>query len=243
MAEVINWKSSSLLNYYSKRGYPVGWEDFFTRSGVQLILKKISEALEKEDDIRPPLQDVFKIFDCLPPSKIRIVILGQDPYPDDSGNGIAFMVRDQRKINHSLNRIYALVESAGFKCVKNGSLMNWVNQGIFLLNTALTVRFGEPNSHHKLWEDFTLTVVSYIISHQNEDKTKSNKIFFCLGNDAKNVMTNRKIHIGYNRLISMSHPAARNDITIHKDKLHEINKVLATFPPPTITTPIDWSLN
>jgi len=124
---------------------------------------RIKEMRFNGTTIYPMSFDVFKAFDLCPPWNIKVVILGQDPYHDGSATGLAFSVRDSAKHPKSLTNIFrALKIDSGIEN-KSGDLSYWAIQGVFLLNTILTVEKGKPLSHKNLgWETFTDEVVRIV---------------------------------------------------------------------------------
>jgi uracil-DNA glycosylase len=128
--------------------------------------------LEKEymtKNIFPPKENVFEIFNKLDYQNIKVVILGQDPYHKKGQcHGPAFSVLPGVKIPPSLRNIYKELEAEYMKPIeKDGYLNSWVEQGVFLLNSVLTVEEGKANSHqNKGWEKFTDHVIK-LISQRN----------------------------------------------------------------------------
>lgn len=149
------------LEKYVREGN-ISW-DFFRKDELLSILKSISESLEKEKDyiIYPSLNHIFRAF-SVPLEKVRVVVIGQDPYHDGNAVGLCFSIPPKRKINPSLQNIYKELENEGYTPVKNGSLVHWAKQGCLMLNTALTVRKGEPESHLQLWSPFTKMCLEYV---------------------------------------------------------------------------------
>lgn len=113
--------------------------------------------------IYPPAEDVFNAFHFTPLSKVKVLILGQDPYHNErQAHGLCFSVLpDQTDIPPSLKNIYReLSDDLGCYIPNNGYLKKWADQGILLLNTVLTVRAHQANSHQgKGWEQFTDAVI------------------------------------------------------------------------------------
>lgn len=138
------------------------WHEFLTtQSDLDAIVEKIdNEALSKT--IFPSPNDVFKVFETRP-EDIKVVILGQDPYYNiGQANGLAFSVNDNVATPRSLKNIFKELES-DIKLVRtNPNLTDWHEQGVFLLNTALTVPEKEPNAHKKLWKNFTDDLLIYL---------------------------------------------------------------------------------
>ena len=106
----------------------------------------------------PPADDIFNAFHLTPLSKVKVVILGQDPYHNvGQAHGLCFSVKPDVEIPPSLVNIYQeLHDDLGCYIPNNGYLVKWAEQGVLMLNTVLTVRAHMANSHHgKGWEEFT----------------------------------------------------------------------------------------
>jgi uracil-DNA glycosylase len=130
--------------------------EFSSSYFAELKLFLLSERLEQT--VYPPGNQIFSAFSHTPFDAVKVVIVGQDPYHGPGqANGLCFSVAPGLKLPPSLQNIYKEIESdIGLPMSKNGDLRSWANQGVFLLNTTLTVREGSPASHHgKGWERFT----------------------------------------------------------------------------------------
>lgn len=115
-----------------------------------------------EHTVFPPAADLYNALHFTPLSKVRVLILGQDPYHDDNqAHGLAFSVPMGQKIPPSLVNIYKeLAEDLGIDTPAHGYLKHWADQGVLLLNTVLSVRAHEANSHQgQGWEQFTDAVI------------------------------------------------------------------------------------
>ena len=126
-------------------------------------LERSLDAAYAADEVFPPRAQLFSAFDLTPPEKIRVVILGQDPYHEPGqANGLAFSVRTGVKLPPSLQNIYKELESdLGIPISQNGDLTSWAKQGVFLLNTVLSVQAHRANSHKDLgWQVFTDAVIA-----------------------------------------------------------------------------------
>jgi uracil-DNA glycosylase len=123
-----------------------------------------NEYLENEDKIFPNKNLLFQAFAQCPFEKVKVVILGQDPYPTKGhANGLCFSVEsDVRPLPKSLLNIFKEIESdLNIEIPENGNLLRWAEQGVLLLNSVLSVREGEANSHSKKgWEQFTDAVIT-----------------------------------------------------------------------------------
>ena len=106
----------------------------------------------------PPADDIFTAFHLTPLSQVKVVIIGQDPYHNvGQAHGLCFSVKPDVEIPPSLVNIYQeLHEDLGCYIPNNGYLVKWARQGVLMLNTVLTVRAHQANSHHgKGWEEYT----------------------------------------------------------------------------------------
>ena len=110
----------------------------------------------------PPSDEIFSALHLTPLSKVKVVIIGQDPYHNvGQAHGLCFSVRPEVEIPPSLVNIYKELQSdLGCKIPNNGYLVKWAEQGVLLLNTVLTVRAHQANSHQgKGWEQFTDAII------------------------------------------------------------------------------------
>ncbi len=126
-------------------------------------LRKFLDAERTANEVYPPEELVFNALSTTPFDEVRVVILGQDPYHDTGqAHGLAFSVPPGIKPPPSLQNIFKELQ-ADLKIPRptTGCLLPWAEQGVLLLNTVLTVRAHQPNSHrNKGWETFTDTVIS-----------------------------------------------------------------------------------
>jgi uracil-DNA glycosylase len=126
----------------------------------------LKEEKESGHKIYPKGSDIFNAFNKTPFDKVKVVILGQDPYHGEhQAHGLSFSVQQGIGIPPSLRNIYKelLTDILGFKIPNHGNLTEWAEQGVLLLNASLTVRAGMPGSHQKRgWETFTDTVIKKI---------------------------------------------------------------------------------
>ena len=132
--------------------------------------KNIGNTLNKsKKKYYPERENIFNAFKLCPLYKLKVVILGQDPYHDGSATGLAFSNRsDSTTLSPSLRNIFKEVEnntSNGLKLDQDPNLERWAKQGVLLLNTALTVEKGNPGSHAKLWDSFTKEVLKKIFEY------------------------------------------------------------------------------
>jgi uracil-DNA glycosylase len=148
--------------------------------------KKLSNEFQKEYFIRltsfvreeyskyrvyPPGKEIFRAFDRCPFEKVKVVIIGQDPYHGRSqANGLCFSVNQGIAMPPSLINIFKEIKNdLGKEIPPNGVLDRWADQGVLLLNATLTVRANQPGSHqNRGWELFTDTVIK-ILAEQKEN--------------------------------------------------------------------------
>ena len=153
---------------------PAGWKSVLESSKEKLL--ELSTLLSKKEFL-PAKDHIWRALELTALESIKVVILGQDPYPGaGNAHGLAFSVLpDVKKIPASLQNIYKeLVSDIGFTKPSHGNLESWANQGVFLLNTVLTVEEGNPQSHSKIgWEEVTDQIIRSIAA-------KSEKIIFVL---------------------------------------------------------------
>ncbi|MFU0826855.1 MAG: Uracil-DNA glycosylase [Lachnoclostridium sp.] len=115
--------------------------------------------------VYPKADDIFNAFHLTPLKKVKVVIIGQDPYHNEGqAHGLCFSVKPDVEIPPSLANIFKeLHDDLGCKIPNNGYLVKWAKQGVLLLNTVLTVRAHQPNSHQgKGWEQFTDAVIQAV---------------------------------------------------------------------------------
>jgi uracil-DNA glycosylase len=134
---------------------------------AELKLFLVSERLTHS--VYPPGNQIFSAFTHTPFDSVKVVIVGQDPYHGaGQANGLCFSVSPGLKLPPSLQNIYKEIESdIGLPMSKNGDLSSWAKQGVFLLNSTLTVRDSSPASHQgKGWEHFTDAAIKALSSHR-----------------------------------------------------------------------------
>ena len=160
------------------------WHEFlkneFNKPHFENILKNINYAIEN-NTLCPSLKKIFRIYNELNLKEVRVLILGQDPYHGPGqANGFSFSVEKQTKIPPSLNNIFKEIKADLNINNKNGDLSPWVNQGVFLLNSILTVESGKANSHQRIgWEKFTDLTIELISKYNN------NVVFLLWGKKAQ----------------------------------------------------------
>lgn len=145
------------------------WRDAIGEESQKDYYKKLSRFVNQEYDekmVFPDKENIMKALDLTPPSAIKCVILGQDPYHEPGqAMGLAFSVNDGVKIPPSLVNIYKELQiEYGWRTLpETGNLTEWAKQGVLLLNTVLTVEAHKAASHGgRGWEQFTDAVIRHI---------------------------------------------------------------------------------
>lgn len=156
----------------------------------QEIIKEGNEILNQIDfEISTPAKDDVLNFLKVKPSDIKVVLIGQDPYPTkDVANGYAFAVNKGCRIPQSLNNIFKEINEVQGYVDTDETLESWKDQGVLLLNTALTTEVGNPNAHKKLWQPYTMKVIKFLDENFKDIK------WILWGKEAEKVGKNIKGH-------------------------------------------------
>lgn len=176
------------------------FKDYPKRNELGITVDNINKKRQTAT-IYPPKELVFKVFD-LPLQDIKVVILGQDPYHNPGqACGLSFSVNDGIPLPKSLINIYKeLYDDLGITPAKTGNLEKWFKQGIFLLNSVLTVEEYSPASHSNVgWQDFTDYIIETISQKNN------NVVFVLWGSYARSKKT--LIDNSRHKIIESPHPS------------------------------------
>lgn len=161
------------------------WFQLFQHYKLLDPLEKVIEFVQNRRTITtvfPPENLVFNAFNSTDFNQVKVVIIGQDPYHGlGQAHGLCFSVPDGIALPPSLKNIYQELElEFGVKMPESGNLQYWANQGVFLLNTLLTVEQGSPLSHAQIgWESFTKICIQLLSKHRN------NVVFLLWGSHAQ----------------------------------------------------------
>lgn len=151
----------------------------------------------------PARKNIFNAFNYTAPNQVKVVILGQDPYPTAGhAHGLCFSVeKSVRPLPKSLQNIFKELNSdMGVEMPSHGNLVHWAQQGVLLMNTILTVEEGRPGSHTQIgWERFT----DYVIGLLNEDENP--KVFLLWGSRAQS--KKNLIHSTRHLILEAPHPS------------------------------------
>ena len=185
--------------------------------------------------IFPPADDIFNAFHLTPLSEVKVVILGQDPYHNDGqAHGLCFSVKPEVDIPPSLVNIYQeLHDDLGCYIPNNGYLVKWAKQGVLMLNTVLTVRAHQANSHRGMgWEEFTDAAIR-ILNEQDRPI-----VFILWGSPAqkKAQMLNNPNHL----ILKAPHPSPLSAYRgfFGSKPFSQTNEFLVNHG----LTPIDWQI-
>jgi uracil-DNA glycosylase len=182
------------------------WKKQLANEWQQVYFAELLQFLELESKnnhtVYPPQKQIFAAFENTPFERVKVVIIGQDPYHGEGqANGLCFSVAPNVRIPPSLNNIFKeLNRDVGISKPTNGDLSAWTKQGVLLLNATLTVRANEPGSHQKKgWEQFTDAVIKEI------SENKEHVVFMLWGNYAKKKgeIINRNKHL----VLEAAHPS------------------------------------
>ena len=161
------------------------WDELLSEEFSSSSYLYLREFLKKEyssHTVYPPMYDIFNGLKLTPLENVKVVILGQDPYHEEGqAMGLSFSVPNGIKKPPSLVNIFKEIESeTGDEMLDSGDLTGWAKQGVLLLNTVLTVRAHQANSHKgKGWEEFTDGVIKKI------SKNTKNVVFLLWGANAR----------------------------------------------------------
>ncbi|SOB89577.1 uracil-DNA glycosylase [Ureibacillus xyleni] len=216
------------------------WQDILAEEFEKRYFIHLQEFVADQynkSTVYPPKHEVMNAFKKIPYSKVKVVVLGQDPYHGKGqANGLCFSVNSGVLIPPSLKNIFQeLHNDLGCPIPTDGNLMKWANQGVFLLNTVLTVREGEANSHKgEGWEQFTDVVIEKLA-----ERTRP-MIFVLWGKPAQKKKKIIERYGPHHYILEAAHPSPLSAYRgfFGSKPFSKINTKLAEWGQP----PIDWSL-
>lgn len=207
----------------------------FQKSYMQDLGLFLQDQYQQGKEIYPQTSEIFASLNATSFEKVRVVILGQDPYHGEGeAHGLSFSVQEGIKIPSSLRNIFKELENdLNVKAPKSGNLTRWAQQGVLLLNDVLTVEKDKAHAHkNKGWEQFTDAVISLI------NERKEHVVFILWGKHAqkKGAKIDRKKHF----VIESSHPSGLSAYRgfIGSKPFSEANKYLKQHG----ESIIDWQL-
>jgi uracil-DNA glycosylase len=218
---------------------PNDWAGILQHAIQSASYEKLQSFLESErenQEIFPSQSEVFTAFHLTALDQLKVVILGQDPYHDvGQAHGLSFSVKKGIKVPPSLVNMYKELKSdLGLSTPTHGNLTDWAKQGVMMLNTVLTVRAHQPNSHRKQgWEKFTDEVIKAI------SQSKSHVVFILWGKPAhdKIPLIDRSRHT----ILQGAHPSPLSAHTgfFGSKPYSQANEALIEHG----QSPIDWQIH
>lgn len=181
------------------------WKEFIAAESTKEYYLKLKQVIDKAyatEVVYPPKEDIYNAFKHCPLDKVKVVILGQDPYHGaGQAHGLSFSVNKGIALPPSLRNIYReLEQDVDFINPNHGDLTYWAKQGVLLLNDVLTVKAAAAGSHQKLgWEQFTAHVISFL------SEQKSDLVFMLWGNHA--LKKGKKIDRAKHLVLVSGHPS------------------------------------
>lgn len=181
------------------------WKEFIAAESTKEYYLKLKQVIDKAyatEVVYPPKEDIYNAFKHCPLDKVKVVILGQDPYHGvGQAHGLSFSVNKGIALPPSLRNIYReLEQDVDFINPNHGDLTYWAKQGVLLLNDVLTVKAAAAGSHQKLgWEQFTEHVISFL------SEQKSDLVFMLWGNYA--LKKGKKIDRAKHLVLVSGHPS------------------------------------
>jgi uracil-DNA glycosylase len=192
-----------LIEKLISSGWSTKLRGFMQSSDFDQILETLYQQREQGKRFTPPLKHVFRAFEECPEKDLKVIIIGQDPYPHmNVADGMAFSCGLTGRPQPSLKFIFQEVERTVYQdwpTYQDPDLKRWANQGVLLINTALTCEIDKVGSHYNIWNDF----IMYLLDMLN--LTKSGLIFILLGAKAQEL----EAVLGQNHyVLKASHPAS-----------------------------------
>jgi len=213
-----------LIEKLRESGWANKLKGFLQSSDFDKILIELYRFREEGKRFTPPLKQVFKAFEECPIKDLKVIIIGQDPYPYlNVADGIAFSCGNTGRIQPSLKFIFQEINKTIYNneiIEHSPDLTRWANQGVLLLNSALTCQVDKVGSHYNVWKEFiayTMDILNY---------TDSGLIFVLMGKQAQELESMIGEH---HHVIKVSHPAsaAYTKTTWDcSDMFNEINKII-----------------
>ena len=182
-------------------GYGPALTNYMAGSDFDEILQFLYNESSIDKKWTPGLKYIFRAFEECPYENLKVIILGQDPYPQlNVADGIAFSCSNTGKIEKSLQYMHASIkETVDVGYVGSADLSPWVEQGVLMLNSALTTTIGKPGTHQELWQPFIAYLLD-ILTH-----AKDNLVYVFLGKKAQEFAD---MVPDSNCKIMVSHPAS-----------------------------------
>ena len=215
------------------------WQELIQEESQKPYYQNLMHFLDQEyatKTIYPPREQLFTCFEACAYEQVKVVILGQDPYHgENQAHGLCFSVPKGEKIPPSLRNIYKELQAdLGIVPASHGNLMQWANQGVFLLNAVMSVEAGKAGSHQKKgWEIFTDTII------QKLNEREAGIVFLLWGNWAikKGDLITNPNHV----ILTSAHPSPLSASRgfLGSKPFSKVNEALEQMG----QQPIDWRIS
>lgn len=227
MTEQVNLEEVKLK--LVERLRPSGWADklkgFIQSSDFDKVLETLYKLRDSGKRFTPPLKQVFRAFEECPVKELKVIMMGQDPYPHFGvADGLAFSCSNTMKPQPSLQKMFEAIDFCLYTAEEppthNPDLTRWANQGVLLLNSALTCEIDKVGSHYGVWKDF----IAYTMDILNF--TDSGLIFVLMGKQAQEL---EGLIGDHHYIIKTTHPAYASYTKQRWDcnnLFNEINKII-----------------
>lgn len=239
--DISNFDYEKLPEFWVKT-IPVGWikllQDY--QNEIRDVGIVISHLVKNKGvRICPEPWNIYRCFNLCPWYKVKVVIIGQDPYYQIGKNGpvatgCCFENREGDGISRSLENIFLVLNKTveGFEIPKTGDLRKWASQGVLLFNASLTTSEGVANEHKDIWKFFPIRILQFL------SKVQKNVVYMLWGAEAKKHITS--INKNANLVLEANHPVARSNVNsfLNCNHFNEANEYLIAHD----KTPIDWHL-
>lgn len=192
-----------LIEKLKPSGWAVKLKGFIYGSEFENILRTLYDERLAGRRFTPPLKQVFRAFELCPLDKLKVVVIGQDPYPHlGVADGIAFSCGNTMRSQPSLDHIFSALGKTVYPDMRvdhDPDLSRWAEQGVLLLNRALTCQVDKPGTHYAVWNDFVVYLMDML------SVTNSGLVFCLLGNKAQEL---ESLVSDNHYILKASHPAS-----------------------------------
>lgn len=205
MTETVDLKEikQKLIERLTPSGWALKLRSFVNSTHFTEILETLYNEREAGKRFTPPLKQVFRAFEECPIDQLKVVMIGQDPYPYlGVADGIAFSCGNTGKVQPSLDQMFSAISKTvypGEIVDHDPDLTRWANQGVLMLNKALTCQVDKVGSHYDIWHDFVMYVIDML------SFTNSGLIFVLLGQKAQEL---ESCITQSHYILKASHPAS-----------------------------------
>lgn len=223
-----------IKNKLSEQLSDTGWDvvdRYLFSNEFQKCLEFLVDNVNKGKRFTPQVKNFFKAFRECKHDNTKVIIIGQDPYPNliidgdkglNAADGLAFSCSITKKEQSSLSKIFDVLEILNPGYHRDTDLTRWANQGVLLLNTALSTQINKVGTHYNIWKPFVTKVIRYINDNMKD------VIFVFMGKKAKEF----SVLVNQHHALFCEHPAAaayNNRRWNHKDIFSDVNNKLKKF--------------